>query len=189
MIYKDEFHPVFDHWKSKRNSTLTESTMQQHYLLSQLNNFASVLWYDNANVTAPASFKMDMLTSENIRTILIVYQALYPERIIDINDLHFTVKKFSSILVGAEKFGSKAESRTSRSARVLASWNSEGHISATSTLSPGIIEYFISHKVTMDGVAREHYFACVKWFKQHRDYKRLDNFNTLYLCGMQVTLN
>ena len=80
-----------------------------------------MLCHDSANVTAPASFKMDMLTSEDITTILIVYQTLYPGRIIDISDLHFSIKKFSSIFVGANKFGSRAESRTSRSARVLAS--------------------------------------------------------------------
>lgn len=78
-----------------------------------------MLWHDNANVTAPTSFKMEMLTSEDISTILIVYQTLYPGRIIDINDLHFSIKKFSSIFVGAEKFGSRAESRTSKSAKYL----------------------------------------------------------------------
>ena len=57
----------------------------------------------------------------------------------------------------AEKFGSRAESRTSRSARVLASWNDdEGNISLTSALSPGIIDYFFAHQLTMDGIDREH---------------------------------
>ena len=82
--------------------------------------------------------------------------------------------------MGAEKFGSRAESRTSRSARVLASWNDdEGNISLTSALSPGIINYFFAHRLIMDGIDREHYFACVRWFKQHPIYKRLGNFTTL----------
>ena len=73
---------------------------------------------------------------------------------------------------------------TSRSARVLASWNDdESNISSTSTLSPGIINCFFAHQVTMDGVDREHYFACVQWFKQHPVYKRLGNFTTLDVWG------
>ena len=179
-IYEEDFLPLFSQLKSKRKTTLRESCMQHNYFLSQVTNFANVLWHDNANVTAPASFEMDMLTSEDITTILIVYQTLYPGRIIDISDLHFSIKKFSSIFVGAEKFGSRAESRTSRSARVLASWNDDdGNISSTSALSPGIINYFFVHQVTMDGIDREHYFAHVRWFKQHPIYKRLGNFTTL----------
>ena len=72
--------------------------MQQDYFLSRVTNVATVLWHDNANITAHASFKMDMLTSEDITTILIVYQTLYPGRIIDISDLHFSIKKFLPFL-------------------------------------------------------------------------------------------
>ena len=154
--------------------------MQYNYFLSQVINFSSVLWHDNANANAPSSFKMDMLTSEDITTILTVYQTLYPGRIIDISDLHFSIKKFSSIFVGAEKFGSRAENRTSKSARVLASWNNdEGNISSTSALSPEIIDCFFAYQVTTDGIDRKHYFACVQWFKQHPVYKRLGNFTNL----------
>ena len=72
------------------------------------------------------------------------------------------------------------KSRTSRSARVLASWNDdEGNICSTSALSPGIIDYFFAHQLTMVGIDREHYFACVQWFKQHPVYKHLGNFTTL----------
>ena len=110
--------------------------MQQYYLISQLTNFANVLWYENTNIRVPGSFQTDMLTSENITALMIFYGVLYPgERNIEICDLHFTVEKFSSIFVGAEKFGSKAESRSLRSAKLLASWHDgEGQISVTSPL-------------------------------------------------------
>ena len=75
--------------------------MQHNYFLSRVTYFSSVLWHDNANIIAPASFKMDMLTSEDITTILIVYQTVYPGRIIDITDLDFSINRFSSIFVGA----------------------------------------------------------------------------------------
>jgi len=116
---------------------------------------------ERAKIGVPGSFQTDMLTSEDIAALLIVYDVLYPgERNIEICDLHFTVKKFSSIFVDVEKFGSKAESRSLRSAKLLASWHDgEGQISATSPLFPGIVDYFMCHKLTVDGVDREHYFA------------------------------
>ena len=158
--------------EKKRTTASTESKVQQYYLLSQLANFANVLWYDNTNIRVPASYQTDLLTSVDIAKLLIVYHALYPEeRNIDIGDLHFTIKKFSTIFVGAEKFGSKAESRTLRSARVL--------ISATSPLSHGTIDYFMCHKLTVNGMEREHYFACVRWFKRHPRNQCLGSFNTL----------
>ena len=121
-----------------------------------------MLWYDNTNIRVAASYQTDLLTSVDIAKLLIVYHALYPEeRNIDIGDLHFTIKKFSTIFVGAEKFGSKAESRTLRSARVLASWHSaEGLISATSPLSPGIIDFFMCHKLTVNGTERALFCLC-----------------------------
>ena len=50
--------------------------MQQYYLLSQLANFANVLWYDNTNIRVPASYQTDLLTSVDIAKLLIVYHAL-----------------------------------------------------------------------------------------------------------------
>ena len=155
--------------------------MQQYYLLSQLTNFANILWYDNTNIRAPGSYQTNTLTSEDIAALLIVYKSLYPGEInIDICDLHFTIKKFSSIFVGTEKFGSSAESRSLRSARLLTSWHDgEGQISAESPLFPGIVSYFMCHKLTVDGVEREHYFAYVRWFKKHPHKQCLGNFNSL----------
>ena len=180
-IYHEEFLPIFNRWKEKKTTSLTESEVQQYYLMSQLTNFANVLWYDNTNIGVPGSFETDMLTSEDIAALLIVYDVLYPgERNTDTCDLHFTVKKFSSIFVGAEKFGSQAESRSLRSAKLLASWHDgEGQVSATSPLFPGIVDYFMGHKLTVDGVDREHYFAYVRWFKKHPHKQCLGNFNSL----------
>ena len=59
-----------------------------------------MLWYDNTNIRVPASYQTDLLTSVDIAKLLIVYHALYPEeRNIDIGDLHFTIKKFSTIFL------------------------------------------------------------------------------------------
>ena len=63
---------------------------------------------------------------------------------------------------------------------VLASWNSSnGLIRATAQLSPGIVDYFMCHKVNIDGMEREHYFAYVRWFKKHPHKHCLGSFNSL----------
>ena len=91
---------------------------------------------------------------------------------IDICDLHFTIKKLSTI------FGSSAKSRSLKSARLLASrHDGEGQISAESPLFPGIVSYFMCHKLAVDGEEREHYFAYVRSFKKHPHKQCLGNFN------------
>ena len=133
------------------------------------------------NMRVPGSFQTDILTSEDIAALLIVYNALYPGEVnIDICDLHFTIKKFSSIFVGAEKFSSSAESRSLKSARLLASrHDGESQISAESPLFPGIVSYFMYHKLTVGGVERGHYFAYVRWFTKPPHKQGLGNFNSL----------
>jgi len=89
--------PIFNRWKEKKTTSLTVEGVQHYFLLSQLTNFANVLWYDNTNIRVPGSFQIDMLTSEDIAALLVVYRALYPdERNIDICDLPFTIKKLGS---------------------------------------------------------------------------------------------
>ena len=180
-IYQEEFTPIFDKCYEKRNSVSNVSTAHTYYLLSQKTSFANVLWHDNTNLRVPGSYQTDMLTSEDISALLIVYKALYPHiKNISVSGLHNTIKKFASIFLGSEKFGSKAETRSLRSARVLASWNSSnGLIRATAQLSPGIVDYFMCHKVNIDGMEREHYFAYVRWFKKHPHKHCLGSFNSL----------
>ena len=122
-----------------------------------------------------------MLTSEDIAALLIVYDVLYPrERNIEIWDLHFTVKKFSSIFVGAEKFGSKADSRSLGSAKLLASWHDgEGQISATSPLFPGIVDYFMCHRLTLMVWTGNIILLMSGGSKKHPHKQCFGNFNSL----------
>ena len=112
-IYQEEFTPIFDKCYEKRNSVSNVSTAHTYYLLSQKTSFANVLWHDNTNLRVPGSYQTDMLTSEDISSLLIVYKALYPHiKNISVSGLHNTIRKFASIFLGSEKFGSKAETRS-----------------------------------------------------------------------------
>jgi len=156
--------------------------LQHHYNFSQVLTFSGVLWYDNSNIRAPSCYQSYLLKPEYIDGLFPVYHALYPEiRNIDIGDLHFTIKKFSSICIGSEKFGSKGESRNLRSARVLVSWHTgDGSISPTSPLAPGVVDYYICHRLTLkESVEREHYFAFTRLVKKHPNKHNLGCLNTL----------
>lgn len=105
----------------------------------------------------------------DIVKLLIVYYVLYlEERNIDIGDFYFIIKKFLIIFVGVEKFGFKVEFRILRSVRVLVFWYSvEGLISVIFLLFFGIIDYFMCYKLIVNGIEREYYFVCVRWFKKY----------------------
>ncbi|KAK2551582.1 hypothetical protein P5673_027562 [Acropora cervicornis] len=179
--YGEEFLPAFKEWNEKGKASSTEQNLQQYYFLSCVASFERVPWYSNTNVTVPASYQEDMLSSEEVTALFSAYCAMYSEdNAVNICNLHVIIKRFSSICVGAEKYGSKAECRSLRSARILASWNGgNGQISATSPLSPGLVEYFMCHKLTIDGAEREHYFAYVRWFKKHPQTPCVGTFSTL----------
>ena len=140
--YGEEFLPAFKEWNEKGKASSTEQNLQQYYFLSRVASFARVPWYSNTNVTVLASYQEDMLSSEEVTALFSAYCAMYSEdNAVNICNLHvIIIKRFSSICVGAEKYGSKAECRSLRSARILASWNgSDSQISATSPLSPGLV--------------------------------------------------
>ena len=155
--------------------------LQHYYKFSQVLTFSGVLWYDNSNIRAPACYQSYLLKPEYIDGLFPMCHALCPEiRNIDISDLHFTMKKFSSICIGSEKFGSKGESRNLRSARVLVSWHTgDGSISPTSPLAPEVVDYYICHRLTLNSVEGEHYFAFTRLVKKHPNKHNLGCLNTL----------
>jgi len=57
-----------------------------------------------------------------------VYQSLYLQLTIEVKDMAETMKKFSSISLGNQGYGSKLEYCSLRSAQILASWVDEEHV-------------------------------------------------------------
>ena len=100
-IYQEEFTPIFDKCYEKRSSVSNVGTAHTYYLLSEQTSFANVLLHDNTNLRVPGSNKTDMLTSEDISALLIVYKVLYPHiKNISVSGLHNTIKTFASIFLG-----------------------------------------------------------------------------------------
>jgi len=90
---------------------------------------------------------------------------MYGEAITDITCLAKTVRRFGNIFIGTEKFGSRFECRSLRSARIIAKWDdNEGLISPCAGLRPGRVDCFIQHTLKIGLQCQQHVFALVDWY-------------------------
>ena len=86
------------------------------------------------------------LDEDDATLLLKVYNMMYPDKSITTNGMNQLIQKFGRITVGTTAFGSKMETRSVRSSRILASWHSkDGSINVeTFSLIPGIVRSFFS---------------------------------------------
>ena len=90
---------------------------------------------------------------------------MYGDAITSLDCLAETVRRFGSIVIGAEKFGSNQECRSLRSARIVASWTDEqGLISPHAGLRPGKVHSFAQHTLKIGSHSQQHVFALVDWY-------------------------
>jgi len=75
-----------------------------------------------SEVHLPPFHKLRTLDSDDLSSLLVVYMSMYGEIITSVNCLSKTVRRFGSIIIDPEKFGSKYECRFLRCARITASW-------------------------------------------------------------------
>ena len=130
-------------------------------------------WNDLTLVSLPNSFKHFALDSDELRVLLGCYKTLYPQERIEPACLSRVARKYSTVMLGREKFGSKMDYRNLRSARILASWTtSDGSIDTSSARRPGIVTFYIAHSVKINGEHYQHVFAVVWWyqFDANQDY-------------------
>ena len=85
-----------------------------------------------------------ILDSDDATLLLKVYNIMHPDISFTFNDMSQLIQKFGRITVGTTTFGSKMESRSVRSSRILASWHSkDGTINVeTFSLTPRYSEIF-----------------------------------------------
>lgn len=89
---------------------------------------------------------------------------MYPKQEIELTSS--VAKRYSSIMLGNEKFGSKIDCRNLPSARVMASWTTDDCcIDICAPSRPGIVNYYILHSAKINGEFFQHVFAIVWWYK------------------------
>ena len=80
------------------------------------------VWADLTPVCFKSSYKLASLDQSELSTLLKVYLTLYPKETEGSLKLSMLYKKYKSLAVGGERYGSTAGSRHCPYARIIASW-------------------------------------------------------------------
>ena len=103
------------------------------------------------------------MDADEVNVLLECYQTLYPREEIEL--ISCVARKYTSVVLGTEKFGSKMDCRNLRSARIMASWTGDdGSIDTTAPRRPGVVNSYILHSVKLNGKLHQHVFAIVWWY-------------------------
>ena len=125
------------------------------------------------DVHLPRFHKVRSLDSDELSSLLSVYQSLYGQSITSISSLAKTARRFGSLIIGQEKFGSRRECRSLRSARVIASWtDDQGLICPCAEPRPGRVDCFLQHTVKIGEQNQQHVFALVDWHDVDEDKEK-----------------
>ena len=194
MTLDKDLHPYFDDVVN-----LVKNDVRNNYsvfaiwkLLSFFNADVAPLnaidWKNNSAIKLPLCYKERSFDNDELSVLLKVYTAMFPGNNIVIEQLSKTIKKYSTIEIFNQQFGSKSAYRSKRSTGILAIWPGlDGEIDvAHNALSFGMIEFYFSHSLKVDEEFIVLYFACATWHQKVED----TNFNVNPLCvaSMKDTL-
>lgn len=140
-------------------------------------NLTEVKWDDLQLVGLAKSFQYTILDSDDLNLLLDCYKQLHNNLDdINVNCLSSTIRKYSYIFLGTEKFGSKKDNKSLRSSRVMACWSDEdGKINPSAIARPGQVKYYFIHSLTVRGSTKQFAFASVLWHSRDEDYAKYGN--------------
>ena len=123
------------------------------------------VWADLTSIRFEGSYKLASLDRDELNSLRSVYVTMYPK----VTEASFALatiyKKYKSLSVGDERYGSTAGSRLCPYARIIASWCGDNGVVNLGSMRPGIVRYFMVHSVEIKGKQSIHAFAVVNWFK------------------------
>ncbi|CAB4011818.1 Hypothetical predicted protein [Paramuricea clavata] len=166
-LFKDE---LFHLYTLKNNDTsyewLENSTWTERYALHNLAVASPIpsgnVWRNECGIFRPSNYKLSCLDKDDATLLLTVYNLMYRDITCTLKDLSQLIEKFGRITIGTTAFGSKMETRSIRSAMVLASWHS----------SDGTINFF-----------------SYPWYSEilfQPHYKRRRKAHSTYICLYEV---
>ena len=166
--FQENFMPFFAQEKGDFSDHFIVSNATQLFNSARCLNLGDFQWSDLTLVGLPNRFKHFVLDSDELRVLIDCYKTMYPREKIELTSS--VARKYSSIMLGTEKFGSKMDCRNLRSARVMASWTTDdGCIDISAPSRPGIVNSYILHSVKINGEFYQHLFAIVWWYKADCD--------------------
>ena len=123
------------------------------------------IWSDLTSICFEKHYKLGRLDQEELSALGTVYGTLYPHITVASLNLPSLYKRYKSLSVCGERYGSTAGTRLCPYARIIASWCDKDGVVRPGMLRPGIIRYFIVHSLEIEGCQKSHAFAVVNWLK------------------------
>ena len=123
------------------------------------------VWADLTSIHFESSYKLASLDRDELNTLCSVYVTMYLKVTEASLALATIYKKYKSLSVGGERYGSTAGSRLCPYARIIASWCGDNGVVNLGSMRPGIVRYFMVHSVKIKGKQTIHAFAVVNWLK------------------------
>ena len=127
------------------------------------------IWSDLTPICFEKHYKLGRLDQEEVSALRIVYGTLSPHITVASLKLPSLYKRYKSLSVCGERYGSTAGRRLCPYARIIASWCDKDGVVSPGMLRPGIIRYFIVHGLAIDGSQKSHAFAVVSWLKSSEE--------------------
>ena len=168
VAYYNDFEDFFNKDNNPKINAGHQRNSLSLYLMSVRRSVEKIAWDMISHISLPNAYIEDCLDEDDRSCLAQVYNILYPGMNVTPQDLPFLVKKYKHLHIGQEKYGSQAESRTQRSAHVMASWLCEDNTIDISkaTLRPALVDCFFSHQLIINGKATDFIFARVRWYRK-----------------------
>lgn len=142
--FQENFMPFFAREKGDFSDHLIVSNATQLFNSAHCLNLGDFQWSDLTLVGLPSRFKHFVLDSDELRVLNDCYKTMYPIEKIELTSS--VARKYSTIMLGTEKFGSTMDCRNLQSARVMASWTTDdGCIDTSAPSRPGIVRQFLHY--------------------------------------------
>ncbi|XP_022784123.1 uncharacterized protein LOC111324758 [Stylophora pistillata] len=166
--FEEHFLPVFSHHLTNTAEKIIDIVKLGPKLINAAisNNLLEIDWRMlEREVYLPRFHKVRALDEDELSSLHFVYKAMYGNVITNLDCLAKTVRRFGSVVIGPEKFGSKLECRSLKSARIVASWTDDhGLIRPDAGLRPGKVDCFVQHTLKIGSESQQHVFVLVDWY-------------------------
>ena len=110
--FEEHFRPMFSHHFMNTAENIIDIVKLGPELMNAAlsSNLLNIDWKRlKSEVHLPRFYRMRTLDSDDLSSLLAVYKLMYGAAISDTSCLAKTVRRFGSIFIGAEKFGSRLE--------------------------------------------------------------------------------
>ncbi|XP_070568393.1 uncharacterized protein [Ptychodera flava] len=173
LLYRDELLPLCmdKPCTTSLDETLPSPSLIQHLVTFSVESLTSVLnhkvWSDNSCIKTKKQYHLSWLDQSERSMLHHMYQTVYSSANLSYSCVSQTYKKYSTIHLGQELYGSALNKRTLRYSYVMATWAGENCtiLLDKKFVRPGKVKYYMTHCVQVGRELLEHVIAVVEWFK------------------------